>query len=287
MQSYTYSDLEADLSLLDIPSFSIGKSVNNKNIYTFTLGNGTRNVFFNGAHHGLEWLTAPVLMRFASDYIYALNNGTRLFGFDIKELYNKVKIHITPMVNPDGIGIAAFGTTDGFLININRGNDFRKNWQSNARGVDLNHNYDAGFDLCRKEEYRLGITGPGPTRYGGPHPESEPEVKAVCDYVRKNNFDLCVALHSQGEVIYYDYNGKIPKNSIQICKEMCKVSGYTPDRAIGIASYGGFKDWFIKEFNKPAYTVEIGKGKNPLDGGQLELICEKVIPLLIISSFLC
>ena len=75
MQSYTYSDLEADLSLLDIPSFSIGKSVNNKNIYTFTLGNGTRNVFFNGAHHGLEWLTAPVLMRFASDYINSLKKG--------------------------------------------------------------------------------------------------------------------------------------------------------------------------------------------------------------------
>lgn len=287
MQSYTYSDLEADLSMLDIPYFSIGKSVGGKSIYAFVLGKGDKNVFFNGAHHGLEWLTSPVLMRFASNYIYALKKDIRLSGFDISELYNRAKIHIVPMVNPDGIGIAAFGTTDPYLINMNRGNDFRKNWQSNARGVDLNHNYDAGFDLCRKEEYRLGITGPGPTRYGGEYPESEPEVKAVCDYVRKNNFDLCIALHSQGEVIYYDYNGKTPKNSIEICREMCKVSGYVPDKAIGIASYGGFKDWFIKEFNKPAYTVEIGRGKNPLGGGQFEQIYDKVLPLLIISAFLC
>ena len=286
MQSYTYSDLEADLNLLDIPHFSIGKSVNDKNIYAFVLGTGNRNVFFNGAHHGLEWLTSPVLMRFASDYIHALKSNNRFLGFDISALYKKVKIHIVPMVNPDGIGIATFGTSDPYLISINRGNDFRKNWQSNGRGVDLNHNYDAGFEKCRKEEYRLGISGPGPTRYGGEHPESEPEVKAICDYVRKNDFDLCIALHSQGEVIYYDYNGKIPKNSFEICKELCKISGYAPDKAEGIASYGGFKDWFIKEFNKPAFTVEIGHGKNPLCGNQFDNIYSKVSPLLLMSAFL-
>lgn len=287
MQSYTYSDLEADLNCLDIPFFSIGKSVNGKNIYTFTLGEGKTHVFYNGAHHGLEWLTAPLLMKFASNYIYALKKDKRLFGFDVSELYMKAKIHIAPMVNPDGTGIAAFGTQDPYLLSLNRGNDFRKNWQSNGRGVDLNHNYDAGFELCRKEEYRLGITGPGPTRYGGEHPESEPEVKAICDYVRKNDFALCIALHSQGEVIYYDYNGKAPEKSHEICKELCKISGYRPDKAEGIASYGGFKDWFIKEFNRPAYTIEIGNGKNPLSGNQFELICPKVIPLLLLAPFLC
>lgn len=286
MQSYTYSDLEADLKLFGIPYFSIGKSVNGKNIYAFTLGEGKRDVFFNGAHHGLEWLTAPTLIRFASDYINAHKKQTRLAGFNITELYKRVKIHIVPMVNPDGIGIATFGTSDPYLISMNRGNDFRKNWQSNARGVDLNHNYDAGFNLSRKEEYRLGITGPGPTRFGGEYPESEPEVKAVCNYVRENDFCLCVALHSQGEVIYYDYNGIVPENSYAICRELCKVSGYRPDKTDGIASYGGFKDWFIKEFNRPAYTVEIGNGKNPLSGSSFESIYQKALPLLLTASFL-
>jgi g-D-glutamyl-meso-diaminopimelate peptidase len=31
-----------------------------------------------------------------------------------------------------------------------------------------------------------------------------------------------------------------------------------------IASYGGCKDWFISTFNKPGFTIECGKGKNPL-----------------------
>lgn len=287
MQSYTYSDLEADLKALKIPFESIGKSVNGKNIYAFTLGKGKKQVFYNGAHHGLEWLTAPLLMHFATDYIYAENTGKRLSGFNIKELSERTKIHIVPMVNPDGIGIATFGTKDPFLISLNHGNDFRKTWQSNARGVDLNHNYDAGFDLCRKHEQKLGITGPGPTRYGGTHPESEPEVKAICNYVRDHDFSLCIAFHSQGEVIYSDYNGQFPQFSKEICRELCKISGYRPDYTEGIASYGGFKDWFIKEYNRPAYTVEIGSGKNPLSGSQFESIYNKNLGILILSAFLC
>ena len=49
-------------------------------------------------------------------------------------------------------------------------------WQANARGVDLNHNYDAGFLEYKQIEAEQGILGGGPTRYSGECPESEPEV---------------------------------------------------------------------------------------------------------------
>ncbi len=29
-------------------------------------------------------------------------------------------------------------------------------------------------------------------------------------------------------------------------------------------SYGGYKDWFIQDFNRPGYTLELGEGQNPL-----------------------
>ena len=44
-----------------------------------------------------------------------------------------------------------------------------------------------------------------------------------------------------------------------------RITGYKleyPNEAI--AGYGGCKDWFISEFNKPGFTLECGKGVNPL-----------------------
>ncbi len=284
---YTYSDLQADLKRLRVPHYEIGKSTEGRSIYAFRLGTGKNHVLYNGAHHGLEWLTPPLLMQFAFDYLDALKQNRRLATFNINELCQKTTIHIVPMLNPDGIEIAARGSKRKDLILMNRGADFCKNWQSNARGVDLNHNYDAGFSICKKQEYALGITGPGPTRYGGKAPESEPETRALCDYVRQNDFKLCLAYHSQGEVIYYDYNGVVPENGAEICRELCALSGYLPDKAEGIASYGGFKDWFIETYRRPAYTIEIGHGKNPLPFCQFSEIYEKNLKMLIMAAFLC
>ena len=42
------------------------------------------------------------------------------------------------------------------------------------------------------------------------------------------------------------------------------LTDYTLVKNEGLASSGGLKDWFIEEFRKPAFTVEVGKGKNPL-----------------------
>ena len=286
-QRYTYKELEEDLENLNIDFYSIGKSLEGRNLYAFELGKGKKHVFYNGAHHGLEWLTPPLLIKFAYDYCNALKIKKRLETFNICELYEKATIHIVPMVNPDGIEIAAKGSQQKNLILMNRGTNFHQTWQSNARGVDLNHNYNAGFDLCKSSEYALGITGPCATRYAGEFPESEPEVQAVCNYVRQNDFKLCIAYHSQGEVIYYDYNGFIPRNGWEICRELCHLSGYMPDKTEGIASYGGFKDWFIETYRRPAYTIEIGKGKNPLNAYQFDEIYKKNIKMLIMAAFLC
>ena len=40
----------------------------------------------------------------------------------------------------------------------------------------------------------------------------------------------------------------------------------------GTASFGGCKDWFIKEFGKAGFTIEIGSGKNPLPMEKLDEI---------------
>ena len=51
---------------------------------------------------------------------------------------------------------------------MNGGSEDFTRWQANVRGVDLNHNYDAGFDAYKQLEPSLGITGGGPTRQSPP-----------------------------------------------------------------------------------------------------------------------
>ena len=45
---------------------------------------------------------------------------------------------------------------------------------------------------------------------------------------------------------------------------LANSSGYTVSRPDAIATGGGFKDWIIEELKKPAMTIEIGLGENPL-----------------------
>ncbi len=293
--SYGYKQLEEDMFMMKqcfgVQVFSIGKSVQQRELYCIKIGTGKKNVFYNGTHHSLEWLTSPLLMRFAYDTLNYAYNKRRLAGYNVFDLLERVTIHILPMVNPDGTELVLnpYSLPDELynkLVSYNRGEDFGLKWQANINGVDLNHNYDAAFHLSRVYEYEHNITGPSPTRYAGEYPESEPEVKAVCDYVRNNSFELCMAFHSQGEVIYYDFNGKVPPNGFEIARLLGRECGYSPDRPDGIASFGGFKDWFIDKFNKPAYTVEIGLGKNPLGFYMLDDIYRKILGMMIMGAFL-
>lgn len=261
---YTYEELEKNLATFrqlfpQIPVFSIGKSREGRHLYGIKLGKGGKRIFFNGAHHGMEWLTAKLLMQFAEE----LARGDH----DAETLLSNRTLYILPMVNPDGVEIAATG----------------KEWQANAAGVDLNHNYDALWHLSKQGEKSVGVFGPGPTRFSGTFPESEPESRAVADFTRQNAFDLVLAFHSQGEVIYWDFCGFAPDKSYTLAKRFEEVSPYQMDTAGGIAAFGGYKDWFIRTFKRPGFTIEIGMGKNPLPIEDLPRIYQRTLPLMLES----
>ena len=58
------------------------------------------------------------------------------------------------------------------------------------------------------------------------------------------------------------------------------VSGYRVAEPEGLAVGGGMKDWFLEEFHCPAFTIEVGKGTNPLPDTDADAIYEKVKPML-------
>ena len=94
--------------------------------------------------------------------------------------------------------------------------------------------------------------------------------------------DYCGALtlHSQGEEIYYKSNRYFPKGADRIASYMSAISTYSLGEPSGGAAYGGFTDWFIREFDRPSYTIECGKGSNPLPISDLPLIYLKLRRLL-------
>ncbi len=245
----------------------IGKSCQGKEITALKIGSASEYCLIAAAFHGSERITSLVLLMFIENLCKAIQNNDLIAGINAKKGLMGRGVIFIPCVNPDGCDISLLGKkaccqSAEYLAKLCK-NNFTK-WNANFRGVDINHNFNADWENLRIKERNLGIYGPAPTRFGGYKPESEPETIALTELCRKINIRHAVALHSQGEVIYWTFGDKRPPRSQKQAEIMATSSGYALDVPISIADGGGFKDWFIEEFNKPAFTVEMGYGKNPL-----------------------
>lgn len=247
----------------------IGESRLHRPIDGLCVGNKDEIVLLAGGFHGMEWITSNLLLKFLDTLCRCVQENKELQGLKIHRFLSRRGLVIIPCVNPDGVEIAINGwdsakeyteLVQGICVNKHS----CKSWQSNAAGVDINHNFDAGWKKLHHHEQLLGIKAPSKTRYGGSAPESEPETKALCDFCRQTNIRHAMAFHTQGEEIYWDYGSKTPQRSRLMAEVFSQTSGYTVSTPQGIAVGGGFKDWFITQFNRPAFTIECGKGKNPL-----------------------
>lgn len=267
----------------------IGKSVLGRELYSLQIGTAKETVLYAGAFHGQERLTTLVLLRFAEALCHALQEDSELSGVSARRALFGRSLLIVPDVNPDGCdaalcGAKACGSAAARIYQLCEG-DFSV-WNANARGVDLNHNFDAGWEILHEMERRAGIYGPAPRRYGGPRPESEPETCALTALCRQTDVRTVMAFHSQGEEIYWSYGEHTPPRSRRMAEILSASSGYAMEEPMGLASHGGFKDWFIEKFGRPGFTVEIGRGKNPLPPADLETIYPRIEEMLLLGCFM-
>lgn len=296
--SYTYDIMQRDIRGLKarypfLETGSAGRSVVGRDLTYIRLGTGPNQVFYNGAHHSLEWITSVLLMKFIEEFSRAYATGETLSrGYSPRNIWNSSSIYIIPMVNPDGVELVLNGLSpdnpnyEDLIVWNNGSTDFSTVWQANNHGVDLNHNYNAAWQLSKDAEAEYGITGPGPTRYSGTAPESEPESRAVADFTRAHNFRLVIAYHSQGRLIFWDFMNLAPPEGRTIGEQFSRASGYTLAETTGIASYAGYKDWFIQDYRKPGYTMEVGLGRNPLPISQFNQIYSDNLEVLLLASII-
>ena len=86
----------------------------------------------------------------------------------------------------------------------------------------------------------------------------------MADFTARFDPALTLSYHSQGEVIYWKFQDFEPENSRRIAELFGELSGYDPEETPFASGFAGYKDWFIQEFDRPGYTIEVGRGVNPL-----------------------
>lgn len=264
-----------------------GKSVMGRDLSYLELGNGPTEVFFNASHHANEWITTPVVLKYAEDYAKAYAYGSNIYNSSAAQLFAEKKLYIIPLVNPDGVDLINGGISDEYFLNITKQISDRypsipypSGWKANITGTDLNLNYPAGWIKARDNKFALGFTTPAPRDYVGETPLSAIESRALYDFTLNHSFALTISYHTQGNVIYWKYADYEPANSLEIGNALAAASGYTLSLTPSESAYAGYKDWFISYFNLPGYTVEAGMGTNPLPISQFDGIYNSNLPLM-------
>lgn len=261
-------------------------------VRTLVIGNGPRKVIYSAAHHANEWLTSLVLLKFAEELAEAIQSGGTLFDRDAKTIQETATIYMVPMVDPDGVDLVVGEITEGNIqydLARRLAQDyptisFPDGWKANLLGVDLNLNYPAGWLQAREIKFSQGFTTPGPRDYVGRAPLNQFETKALAGYTEFIDPELVLAYHSQGKEIYWSFQDYEVPVARELGEEFARVSGYTLTEPAFNSSFAGYKDWFIQNFRKPGYTIEVGQGVNPLPLEQFDEIYRDNLGILVLAA---
>ena len=242
-----YGELEQRLQSVSEFSdlFTVGYSLLSQPIYASHVGSYTgRQVIVQCAIHAREYVTALLGVELAK---YA---ATHHFDGGAYFVYNS---------NPDGIRLVLEGVDfvaceklKSFLTDVNGGRDFSF-YKANANAVDLNTNFDADWGSGAQNR-----RCPSPESFIGYYPMSEREVNVLSAFTQKIAPYATISYHTKGEIIYYGFSGQ-NENSLArdeaVAYRLSAVTGYTPVLTTGSA--GGYKDWCIRKFDIPSFTVEV------------------------------
>ncbi len=224
----------------------IGKSELNKNIYAVEkiLKEDFSTAILIAGIHGREYITCDLLCKMLDENI-----------FDEIKNFN---LSFILMANPDGVELSKNNLKNipkkyhKNLLKINNSEDFSL-WKANAKGVDLNNNFDANFSA---NTYKAEPSSSG---FVGKHPESEKESRAIAQYVRSKNVFFTISYHSKGEEIYFNFfqdESRLKRDRL-IAERFFKSTGYAIKNVESVSS-GGLKDYCVQKLKIPSITIELG-----------------------------
>ena len=290
---YSYQELLKDIDKLQnkysdiLRTETLTETYDGRNVIALSIGNkeADKKLLIFGAIHAREYITSQLVMRQLYDVLEKIEVNQEYNGISVSKLLDNEEVYFIPMLNPDGVSLCQYGidgankkSTRQMIYRIYEMDhavelsDYLNQWKANAKGVDLNRNFNADW-----EEYDDGIYHPSSDHFKGVKYESEAESKAIADLTREKRFDRTISYHTQGEVIYWFYKQdgnlyRITKNFADIAS---KETGYLLDANYQALDSGGYKDWAILHMEIPSLTIEVGSGKSPVDPKQIETIWEE------------
>ena len=259
---------------------------------TLVLGNGPRKLLLSASHHANEWITTLILLKYAEELCLAYTRQAEFDGTSAQALLDTVTLYMVPMVNPDGVDLVTGAIVPGSIpyeaalgMAANYPEiPFPSGWKANLLGVDLNLQYPAGWLKAREIKFSQGFTRPGPRDYVGRAPLTQIESRAMAGYTEFLDPDLVLAFHSQGKLIFWQFQDIVIPGAAALGQAMADASGYTLSETPYNSSFAGYKDWFIQDFRRPGYTIEVGEGVNPLPIGQFDEIYTANRPLITTAA---
>lgn len=284
--AYSYEQMQEDLEKLKqlypqrIQTKSLGITADGRDVTEVILGqeDASCHILVQSTIHAREYMNTLLTMNQIEDYLrYYYERSFQ--GYTWSELYENVCFHIIPMANPDGVAISQLGVQgirdldlqklllqcyqDDYSYgktNENRDLYFRE-WKANARGVDLNRNFDIGW-----EEY-AGAGYPSAECYKGAEPASELETQAILKIAEDYKINCCISYHSSGNLVYWNYGstGEILEADRQLAECVENATRYELHSTIqDAADSAGCSDYFVLKLGIPAVTIENGGSQCPL-----------------------
>ena len=291
---YTYEELEEDISQLQTKYPKLlhvnvtGQSADGRNLYELILGNPSapKNILIHAGIHAREYTNPYLVMEQLEQCLEYYDCGT--FHNQIyRELFDKVAVHIVPMVNPDGIALSQFGESalrSPELVQMvqvcyaydvaakrtkNTYEVYLTQWKANARGIDLNRNFLPGFGADTK------AVQPSYAGYGGSAPFTEPETLSLGAVTLLSHPSIIINYHSMGEIAYWDtVESRYTAINTDFSNYMLSLIPYKR-MGSGTAS-GSYHDWIYSGDNPVcSITFETGNTACPFTLEQYPKICNQ------------
>lgn len=269
-KEYSYEKMEQDLLLLaeSYPELvtlkTIGTSEYGRNLYAISIGTGTPTAFINASHHAREYFTTAIVMNQIQDLLTRQQSDDK-----VKELLQHVTFWFVPMVNPDGVtlvqqGTSAFPQEDrSKLLAMNGGSSNFARWKANAKGVDLNRQYPADWANIKQNASK-----PSYANHKGTTPLQAKEAQALLSFTYEIDPQMSISYHSSGQIVFWSFHTdpSHKERDRTIVTQFSQMTGYKPVAPTANPSGGGYTDWFISAFKRPALTPEVapGVGERPV-----------------------
>lgn len=217
----------------------IGKSVEGRDIKAYHYGNGSTEILFVGdIHGGYTWNTALLAYK-TIDYLQANPDN----------IPENIKVTVIPVLNPDGLNRVVGTTTANFeAAQVTASQAEQVAGRFNANNVDLNRNFDCSWQSSAKWQ--------GMTVSGGSEAFSEPESKAIRQYIEENKLKAVVAWYSSaGGVFASSCKNGVSTETQKLTDLYAKAAGYKAYETYNFDEIpGDMVNWMAKE-GIPAISV--------------------------------